>query len=386
MIPDDFPDTISVQEESENQKKEERMRTLEKIQMLCTGDYEQEWFAKLEEFFEIERKGFSLGDGSTMIVLKDEDLIESMRGKEVCIIGYDPVTEDVIKKSADVKLILSVRDGPEENIDLEACTAAGIPVISSAGRCATSVAEFTFLMMLLLARPMIPVIGKIRSEGWTKANSAELRSMYAHKSTELYHKNLGIIGFGRNARTLSALAGAFGMHVNAYDPYVTEEAMKELGAEKMELREVVETADYVVVLARLSEATKGILSRELIFSMKPSASIINTGRAGLVDGDAILDALEQDRIRSAALDVHSPEPLGTPGENRIYGIPEDRLIITSHAAGVTQERSWHQYQLLYDQLMDYFDGKIPDGCANKQVFSTPQFKERGGKYFGRNGR
>lgn len=354
--------------------------------MLCTGDYEEEWFSKFEEIFEIERKGFSLGDGSTMIVLKNQELIDSLKGKEVSIIGYDPVTEEVIRKSPDVKLILSVRDGPEENIDLDACTAAGIPVISSAGRCATSVAEFTFLLMLLLARPMVPVIGKIRREGWTKGNSGELRSMYAHKSTELYHKNLGIIGFGRNARSLSLLADAFGMQVIAYDPYVSEETMREFRAVKMELKQVAEQADYLIVLARLTKETERILSRDLIFSMKPTASIVNTGRAKLVDQEAILDALEQNVIKSAALDVHTPEPLGAIGENRIYNIPEDRLIITSHAAGVTEERPWHQYQLLYRQLQEYFDGIIPEGCANKSVFETPQFMERGGKYFGINQR
>lgn len=360
------------------------MMALEKIKMLCTGDYEKEWFPEFEKIFDVERKGFSLGDGSTMIILDEEELIKSMAGKEVCIIGYDPVTKNVIQKSADVKLILSVRDGPEENIDLEACTEAGIPVISSAGRCATSVAEFTFLLMLLLARPMIPVIETIRNEGWTKENSSSLRSMYAHKSTELYHKKLGIIGFGRNAKSLAVLAHAFGMQVNAYDPYVEEEAMEQFHTKKMDLEQVVQTADYLIVLARLTEATEGILSRELIFSMKPTASIINTGRAKLVDGDAILDALEQNVIRSAALDVHIPEPLGPIGEHRIYDIPKDKLIITSHAAGVTEERAWHQYHLLYKQLMEYFDGVIPEGCANKEVFRTPQFQKRGGMYFGVN--
>ncbi|MBS4983569.1 MAG: D-3-phosphoglycerate dehydrogenase [Hungatella hathewayi] len=355
---------------------------MDKIKMLCTGDYEPEWFPKFEEIFDIERKGFSLGDGSSMIVLKGEELVECLAGKEICIIGYDAVTEDIIKKSADVKLLLSVRDGPEENIDIDACTAAGIPVISSAGRCAVSVAEFTFLLMLMLARPMVPVIEKIRSEGWTKQNSPSLRSMYAHQSTELYNKNLGIIGFGRNAKSLSVLANAFHMQVNAYDPYVSEEVMDSFHVKKMDLDQVVKTADYVIVLARLTPDTEGILSRELIFSMKPTASIVNTGRARLVDGEAILDALEQQVIKSAALDVHTPEPLGALSENRIYQIPEDRLIITSHAAGVTKERSWHQYHLLYKQLLEYFQGNIPEGCVNKQVFDTPQFKERGGKYFG----
>ena len=363
-------------------KKQERMRKLDKIKMLFTGDYEKEWFPKFEEYFDIERKGFSLGDGSVMIVLDEAELIESLKGKEISVIGYDKITENVIKNSPDVKLLLSVRDGPEENIDLDACTAAGIPVISSAGRCATSVAEFTFLLMLLLARPMVPVIERIRKEGWTKENSGSLRSMYAHSSTELFNKNLGLIGFGRNAKTLSVLARAFGMQVNAYDPFVDEETMKAYNTNKMDLEEVVKTADYVIVLARLTKDTEGILSRELIYSMKPTASIVNTGRAKLIDNEAVLDALEGNVIRSAALDVHYPEPLGPLDENRIYHIPEAKLIITSHAAGVTVERPWHQYDLLYKQLMDYFHGRIPDGCANKAVFDTPQFKDRGGKYFG----
>lgn len=358
------------------------MSELDKIKMLFTGDYEPEWFSRFEEYFDIERKGFSLGDGSVMIVLDEEELIKDLKGKEISIIGYDKITENVIQKSADVKLLLSVRDGPEENIDIGACTSAGIPVISSAGRCATSVAEFTFLLMLLLARPMVPVIERIRKEGWAKENSGSLRSMYVRNSTELFNKNLGLIGFGRNAKKLSALAHAFGMHIYAYDPFVDAENMHTYHTNKAGLEEVVKNADYVIVLARLTAETKGILSRELIYSMKPTASIVNTGRAKLIDNDAVLDALEENIIRSAALDVHDPEPLGPLDQNRIYRIPEEKLIITSHAAGVTAERPWHQYSLLYEQLMAYFNGTIPDGCVNKEVFQSPQFQERGGKFFG----
>jgi phosphoglycerate dehydrogenase-like enzyme len=229
---------------------------------------------------------------------------------------------------------------------------------------------------------MVPVIEKIRHEGWTKDNNSELRNMYSQNSTELFHKNLGFIGFGRNAKVMATLAYAFGMQINAYDPFVDEDTMKTYHTVKMEMEELVATADYLVVLARLTKETEGILSRELIFSMKPTACIINTGRAKLINGEAVLDALEQGVIKAAALDVHTPEPLGPIGKNRIYDIPEDKLIITSHAAGVTQERPWHQYYLLHKQLMEYFEGKVPDGCVNKDVFSTSQFKERGGRLFG----
>lgn len=355
---------------------------MEKIKTLFTGDYVEHWAEKFSEYLDLDRQGFGLEKVAVPVMMSAEELIGHLKGKEGYLIGYDPVTEEVIKNCPDLKFILSVRDGPEENIDVKACTEAGIPVLSSAGRCAVSVAEFTLLEMLLLARPMAPVIARMRKEGWTKENTKEMRMMHATRNTELYNKNLGIIGFGRNARTLAKIVSGMNMHVSAYDPYVSAEAMKEYDVEKMELADLCKNADYLIVLARLTKDTEGILSRELIFSMKPTASIVNTGRAKLVDNEAIYDALEQGVIKSAAIDVHLPEPPGAPGEHRMYDIPDDKLVMTPHAAGNTLERPEHQYELLYTQLLDYFNGKIPNGCINKQVFDTPQFKERGGKYFG----
>lgn len=349
---------------------------MNRFKMLCTGDYNKEWFEKFGKYFDMDLRGFCLSDGSKMIVLSENELIDSFQNKEVALIGYDKVTRNVLKNSPDLKVILSVRDGPEENIDIPACTELGIPVISSAGRCATSVSEFTFMLMLLLARPMIPVIERIRKEGWTKDNNSSLRSMYAHRSTELFHKKLGLIGFGRNAKALAKIANVFNMSVSAYDPYVSKKDMEEHFVQKEGLADLVRSSDYVIVLARLSKETEGMLNRDLIFSMKSTASIINTGRAKLIDNEAVLDALELGVIKSAALDVHDPEPLGELDKNRIYKIPEDKLIITSHAAGVTEERTWHQYDLLYQQVLDVFHGVIPSGCVNKEVFETKAFKER----------
>ncbi len=355
---------------------------MEKIKTLFTGDWLESWIDKFSEYLELDRQGFAWAKVSVPVPMAADELIGLLKDKEGYLIGYDPVTKEVLDNCPDLKFILSVRDGPEENIDVARCTELGIPVLSSAGRCAVSVAEFTLLEMLLLARPMAPCIEKMRHEGWTKENTKEMRMMHATRNTELHGKNLGIIGFGRNARTLATIVSGMSMHVSAYDPYVSAEVMKEYNVEKMELAELCKNADYLIVLARLTPQTEGILSRELIFSMKPTASIVNTGRAKLVDNDAIFDALEQGVIKSAALDVHFPEPPGAPGEHRMYDIPPEKLVMTPHAAGNTLERPEHQYELLYTQLLDYFNGKIPGGCINKQVFDTPQFKERGGKYFG----
>lgn len=355
---------------------------MDKIKTLFTGDYVEKWNQLFSEYLEFDRKGFGLATVSVPTFLKEDELIEYLKGKEGFLIGYDPVTSNVILNSPDLKFILSVRDGPEENIDVKACTEAGIPVISSAGRCSVSVAEFTLLQMLLLARPMAPIISRMRKEGWTKTNTKELRMMHAPKSTELFGKTLGIIGFGRNARTLSKTVAGLNMKVIAYDPFVSEESMSLYNVQKMDLEELCKVSDYVVMLARLTKDTEGLLNRELIYSMKPNACIVNPGRAKLIDNEAVYDAIEEGVIKGAAIDVHIPEPPGAPGEHRMYDLPEDKFIMTPHAAGNTLERPEHQYNLLYTQLLDFFNGKIPNGCINKDVFNTPQFENRGGKYFG----
>ena len=139
--------------------------------------------------------------------------------------------------------------------------------------------------------------------------------------------------------------------------------------------DVLINADYLIVLARLTPETEKMLGRQEIAKMKHSACIVNTGRAKLSDNEAVFDALENDQIRAAALDVHEQEPLGE--DHRIYRIPEEKLIITPHAAGATAERPAHQCELLYRQLEEYVKGGLPSGLVNRQVIQRKEFETRG---------
>ncbi len=345
------------------------------LKLLWTGEYDESWAKKFSEYAEVTRKGLGL-TGNIINKMDEDELIEALQGIDVLLVGYDKVTERVLKSCPDLKLILSVRDGPEENIDLEACSMLGIPVMSSAGRCTVSVAEYTFLLMMLLARPVVSLTNRMRESGWTKDNRKELRDI-SETSTELYEKTLGIVGAGRNGQHLAALARGFSMRVVAYDPYADEEKMKALGIELMPLEEVMKEADYISVLARLTPETEGLVGRKEIACMKPTACLINTGRAKLIDNDALLDALENNEISAAALDVFEQEPVGN--DSRIYTIPEDKLLITPHGAGVTRERVHHQSKSLYIQFVDFIKGKKPSGLCTKSVFEESAFKERGGK-------
>lgn len=344
------------------------------MRMLWTGEYDANWYEKFSKFMEVKRAGLGV-TGNIADKLSEDALAENLQGVDVLLIGYDPLTSAVLHKCPDLKLVLSVRDGPEENIDIAACEKLGIPVISSAGRCTVSVAEYTFLMMLLMARPVIRMNNIMRKDGWTLENKKMLRDI-SETSSELFEKTLGIIGMGRNGRHLAKLAQGFGMRVIGYDPYANAAELKKSGIELMELGELMASSDYISILARLTPDSEGLVSREMIAKMKPTACLINTARAKLLDTDAALDALEAGKIRMCALDVFSPEPVGR--ENRIYQIPEEKLLITPHGAGFTKERVHHQCKALYEQYVQFVNGEHPAGCVTRNVYTSEDFRLRGG--------
>ena len=343
------------------------------LKALWTGEYEEYCYGRFSERFEIERAGFSLSE-SFDDLMDEETLIQALRGKDVLVAGYDELSRRVLEKSPYLKIVLSGRDGPEENIDINACTELGIPVLSGGGRCAHSVSELTLALMFDLARGITRASNYFRACGWTTRDE---QGSLAGDNTELFGKTLSIIGLGKNGRALAKIAQGIGMQVVAYDPYVPKDVAQGLGVRMLGLEEAMSAGDFVCALARVSEETKGMIGAEQIAAMKPTAYFINTGRAALTDEDAVLDALESGSIRGAAIDVFSKEPLGT--ESRYYEIPEDKLLITPHIAGLSVERIAHQYENLIDGLEAYLSGeRTISNLYNPRVFESPTFSVRGG--------
>ena len=188
------------------------------LRLLCTAEFDDWWTKRFNELVEIKRVGFSL-DKDPKKRMNETEITEALQGYDIHISGYEKLTRDVLYQCPDLKLILSVRDGPEENIDVQACTELGIPVLFSSGRCARSVPEFAFLAMLLLAKPVEKASGIFRKEKWTKENDLKLRRIN-EASTEMAGKTVGIIGLGRNGAGLAERCSAFRMNVIAYDSYV----------------------------------------------------------------------------------------------------------------------------------------------------------------------
>lgn len=346
------------------------------LKALWTGEYDDEWKKIFSQNFELERASLNIGAVYPDGLLRGIDLIEVLKDKDIFIDGYDPVDEEIIKSCPKLKMILSVRDGPEENIDINMCTKYGIPVLFAGGRCVHSVAELNMTLMFNLACNFIRLTNRMRNEGWTSTNMTE--DLFSQ--TELYRKTLSIIGLGRNGRELAKLANGIGMNVVSYDPYVTKKQAEELNVTMMSLPDAMSAGDYVTLLARVTPETEDMIGKKEIAMMKPTAYLINTGRSKLADEKAIFDALDNDIIKGAALDVFTSEPLNK--DSRAYKIPEDKLLLTPHMAGISMERVPHQYEYLMDSFDKFKKGKTKGlRLYNPKVFDSLEFKNRGGIIF-----
>jgi D-3-phosphoglycerate dehydrogenase len=211
-----------------------------------------------------------------------------------------------------------------DNIDVEAATARGIPVMNAMGGNAQSVAEHAILLMLALTRKLIALDRSMRTGGWARPG---------HIAGELKGKKLGIVGLGNVGRALAAIAQGFGMAVSAYDPYVAT-ALVPTGVRLVkDLDALIADSDVVSLHCPLTKETRGMIGAAQFARLKPTALVVNTARGPVVDEVALLAALRAGRIAGAGLDVFADEP--PPKDNPLRDLPN--VVSTPHIAAATRE-------------------------------------------------
>ncbi len=349
------------------------------MKAFCTSHITDQYLETLGQHMSIKCGG----DTANRIYVPREQLIEELQGTDILIVSYEQIDEDLLKKCPDLKLIASERDGPEENIDIKAATEAGIPVVHSLGRCIKPVAEETFALMLALNRRIVKSSRCVREGYWDKDKPDKFKELLAVTERGLgllNGKTLGIAGLGRNGREIAQLGLAFGMKVIGYDPYVNKDAMAQMGVELADLNTVLSSADFFVLMARVTPETTGMIGKDEIALLKPTATFINTARAALVDEDALFEALSTGKIRNAALDVFWDEPL--PADSRWFTIDEDRLIMTPHQSGLCVERDDIHSAELTKYILQYLQGITPESVMDRSVFEKEGFATRGALIFG----
>lgn len=254
------------------------------------------------------------------------------------------ITKEMIDKAANCKIIARVGVGLD-NVDQEAAKAKNIRVINAVEGAMNAVAELVLGLMLSLARQTTRGDRGIRNEQWLKK---EL------KGTELKGKYLGIIGLGNIGKRLGRLARALNMNIIGYDVIpIDEEFSKEVGLMKADLNTLLQSSDYISIHVPLLDSTYHMLDAQKMSTMKNTAKIINTSRGGVVDEDALYDALKNGTLGGAALDVFEKEPaIGT----KLAEL--DNVILTPHIGAQTKEAQSLAANVIAEKIIQILRGVI----------------------------
>lgn len=210
-----------------------------------------------------------------------------------------------------------------DNVDIKTATTAGVMVVNAPTSNIISAAELTVGHILSLARHIPAAHAALAQGEWKRS---------AYTGVELYEKTVGIIGLGRIGALIAARLQAFGVEVIAYDPYITAARAQQLGVQTVTLDELLERSDFITIHMPKTPETTGMISTEQLAKMKPTAFIVNVARGGLIDEDALHDALVAKTIAGAALDVFVQEP---PKESPLLGLPN--VVVTPHLGASTDE-------------------------------------------------
>ena len=252
-----------------------------------------------------------------------EQVVERLKGADVAITNKVMIDGDAMRQLPDLKLICVAATGMN-NVDLEAAKELGIVVKNAVGYSTTSVAETTLASALALARNIVYFDEYFHDGRYSKADRA---FCYDRFTFEIRGKKWGIIGLGNIGREVARLASAFGCEVRYFS---TSGTKREEAYPAMELKEMLEWCDILSVHSPLNERTRGLVGREELKVMKPTALVINVARGGIIDEAALAEALDNGWVAAAALDVFSVEPLR---ESPLYNIKDRyRLLASPHNA------------------------------------------------------
>jgi len=252
-----------------------------------------------------------------------DDLLKAIPDYDGLIVrGRTKVTASVMDAATRLKVIGRAGVGVD-NIDLEAAKKHNITVVNAPMSTSLAVAELTFGLLLALAREIPRADGSMKQGQWLKK---ELEGV------ELSGKTLGLIGLGRIGMEVGRRASAFGMNIIAYDPLISEDDIKQRGAEPVSIQDLFAWSDFISLHLPLNVQTRDFIGPLAFSQMKDGVRIVCAARGGIIDESALLDALNRGKVAGAALDVFGQEP---PGLTETVSHP--RLIATPHIGAQTAE-------------------------------------------------
>ena len=282
--------------------------------------------------------------------LDEPPLLEALADADAVIVrSRSHLTARVLASA--LKLRVAARAGVgTDNIDVDAATRRGILVLNTPESSTTSAAEHTMAMLLALARRIPGAHASVSRGEWTRE---------AFVGSELHGKTLGIVGLGKIGAEVARRAQAFGMHLRAYDPYISPDRASRVGIDLLALDDVLAGSDIVTLHVPLTARTRHLLGAAQLGKMKAGALLVNCARGGLIDEAALLDALNDGRLGGAALDVFEQEP---PAAAALLQHP--KVVVTPHLGASTHEAQRSVAVDVAEQVLAALKGHPVRGAVN----------------------
>lgn len=307
-----------------------------------------------EDIYNELNKNFDITYHNSNIPLTREEIIEKIKGKDALLCPLsDKIDKDVIDASDNLKIIANYGAG-FDNIDINYAREKGIVVTNApAPASAISTAELTFGLMLASARRIVSgdkVTREGKFYGWRPT---------FYLGSELKDKTLGIIGLGNIGKNLAKRAKAFEMNVIYYSRTRKEDFEKEFVLKYMEKDDVIKNSDFLSLHTAFVPELRHMISKKELEMMKKSAILINASRGPIVDEDALADALIENKIAGAALDVYEKEP---KVNEKLLAL--DNVILAPHLGNASFEARLEMGKNAKDNLIDFKNGKTPKNKVN----------------------
>ncbi|MGI6071040.1 MAG: NAD(P)-dependent oxidoreductase [Blautia sp.] len=341
---------------------------MKKSMVLCT-QLPKKRLEEIEKYCDVTIAGeLKHGKGN----VTEEMTREECMGHEIVVLGDEYAGGDTVRQwAASGMKFIGVAKGTPVTVDNEALKAEGIQLSYTPGRNRVAVAEFNMGLMIAVARKLaLSACGLQKGEhtGPAKENIYDVPDVKnvtfgpldeKHPFTdygigfELYGKKLGIAGYGAIGREVALRAKAFGMEILAYDPYMPEEIIKADGAVPMDLDTMLGECDMLSIHLPVLDSTKGMVNKDWFSKMKPTAYVINTARAAVIDQKDFVEALQNGTIAGAAIDVYWEEPV--PANHPLLSMRN--VVCTPHMAGLTTDVDHWSGEMMAQEVLAYLEGK-----------------------------
>lgn len=282
---------------------------------------------------------------------KSDKLIAAIRDADAVIVrNQTKVSKEFLAAGPGIKVVGRLGVGLD-NIDLEACAQSGVKVVFARNANAISVAEYVFAAMLGFSRRLDLATDDVKKGNWSRKQFT---------LSEIHGKTLGLIGVGEIGTRLASRAKAFGMNIIGFDPFLPpyELACSDFGVHLTEFKNVLTRSDFVSLHVPLTNKTRDLINKDSLAMMKPTSVIINTSRGGIINETDLYNALKNNEIAGAALDVLAKEP---PEESPLLGL--DNIILSPHIAGLTEEAQVRTSVLVAREVCKVLGGQMSGCCV-----------------------